>query len=459
MLKIWASNISELVKTVVLDDEEYLVCPVVMAVEGVMNGLFYSAQELGDHPEKWNGRPVVIDHPEFNGYPTSANTPTLFQTQTVGVIYNTYFNEVNRSLCAEAWLNKRKTEKISPEILEKLENNENIEVSTGLMLTAVECEGVHNGEGYKATAHDYHPDHLALLPNGVGACSWADGGGMPRINKAKRPKNIGARIVEMAMNAKRMSNEMSLDDKRRAVVSAFEWYSDSESVYVDAVFDNYVIYSHRKDSDWKIYRQSFEMSGEKAVPSGDPVEVQRKVEYVPVGNTQKPDGRVANKQKEKKMDREKVISALIGNEKTGFTDNHREFLESLTDEQLTSISENAPEVEVPAPVETNEEQETADTSVEDVLNSVPPQYRGMFEDMHKSYEANRKTAIATIITNAKGLSEKSLGTLSLSDLQSLAASYVKETATNYGGRATARTTANETVEVPVLPVPSYKESK
>ena len=40
-----------------------------------------------------------------------------------------------------------------------------------------------NGKKYSAIAHNFAPDHLALLPDGGGACSWVDGAGMPRINE------------------------------------------------------------------------------------------------------------------------------------------------------------------------------------------------------------------------------------------------------------------------------------
>jgi hypothetical protein len=37
---------------------------------------------------------------------------------------------------------------------------------------------VWNGEEYEETLYDFIPDHIALLPNELGACSWADGCGV-----------------------------------------------------------------------------------------------------------------------------------------------------------------------------------------------------------------------------------------------------------------------------------------
>ena len=52
-----------------MDEVEYLVCPTILLVEGIMNNLFYGANECAKFPESWNGRPVVVDHPELLGKP------------------------------------------------------------------------------------------------------------------------------------------------------------------------------------------------------------------------------------------------------------------------------------------------------------------------------------------------------------------------------------------------------
>ena len=63
---------------------EYLVAPVIILVEGVHNGsggpALYTAEELSNHPSRWDGVPVVVDHPYYNdGTPASANSPEVIE--------------------------------------------------------------------------------------------------------------------------------------------------------------------------------------------------------------------------------------------------------------------------------------------------------------------------------------------------------------------------------------------
>ena len=81
------------IKLVVHQEKAHLVVPVVMMVEGVHNGsqgpLLHEITELGKFPESWNGRPVVIYHPEDeDGNPISANSPEVIDKVTVGRVYN-----------------------------------------------------------------------------------------------------------------------------------------------------------------------------------------------------------------------------------------------------------------------------------------------------------------------------------------------------------------------------------
>ena len=82
-----------------LNGKNYLVAPVVMAVEGVMNDLLYPAEELGMYVEAWNGRPVTLFHPRNDDGYISANSPDVAESVHLGMIYNTKF--VENSLRAE----------------------------------------------------------------------------------------------------------------------------------------------------------------------------------------------------------------------------------------------------------------------------------------------------------------------------------------------------------------------
>ena len=167
--------------------KKHLVVPVVMMVEGVHCGsagpLFHSIEELGKYPASWNGIPVSIQHPEQDGQYISANSPEVLERQTVGQVFNTR-TEGNK-LKAECWVDIERIMSISPEAYAYLNSKRPLEVSIGVFTDDVDTEGEWNGEHYSAVATNHRPDHLALLPGGTGACSWADGAGI-RINSKQK---------------------------------------------------------------------------------------------------------------------------------------------------------------------------------------------------------------------------------------------------------------------------------
>jgi len=190
---------------------EHLIVPVVMMVEGVHHGshgpLLHEITELGKIPQSWNGRPVVINHPEVDGVNVSANDPLIAENQVVGTVYNTRVE--GNKLMAEAWLDSLKLQEISLEAFNHIKNGEPLEVSLGMFTEDDFTEGEWNGEHYDAIARNHRPDHLALLPGSVGACSMADGCGIransDHSDKEDDPKpmfNINKKEVqEMAENA------------------------------------------------------------------------------------------------------------------------------------------------------------------------------------------------------------------------------------------------------------------
>jgi len=164
--------------------EKHLVVPVVMMVEGVHNGshgpLYHPAEELGKFPESWNGIPVIVRHPQKDGVYVSANSPDIVDDQVIGRVYNTKFED--GKLKAEVWINEHKASLVYPEILSCLRKGQPIDVSVGVFTDDEYISGEWNGEKYVGIAKNHRPDHLALLPNERGACSWTDGCGI-RLNK------------------------------------------------------------------------------------------------------------------------------------------------------------------------------------------------------------------------------------------------------------------------------------
>lgn len=163
------------------DGIEHIIVPVVMMTEGVRSGsdgpILHSSEELAHIVAAWNGIPVVINHPQNNeGMYISANEPSV---QNVGKIFNAKFED--GKLKAEAWINPNKLKSVSAEALSYLHNQQPLEVSVGVFTDTEYKEGEFAGITYNGIARNYRPDHLALLPGGVGACSWEDGCGI-RVN-------------------------------------------------------------------------------------------------------------------------------------------------------------------------------------------------------------------------------------------------------------------------------------
>jgi hypothetical protein len=167
----------------------HIIVPVVMIREGVLNGshgpLLHNAEEFGKFIAAWNGIPVVVNHPKRDGMDVSANIPEVIDTEIVGRVYNT--NVEGKKLKAEAWLDEERLQKVSPVAMQAIIDHAPLDVSVGVFNDEDDTPGdyeLEDGqkEHYESIARNHRPDHLALLPGGKGACSWADGCGIRNNN-------------------------------------------------------------------------------------------------------------------------------------------------------------------------------------------------------------------------------------------------------------------------------------
>jgi len=159
-----------------LNGQEHLVLPVIGMREGVMNGMFYSADQIQANVETWAGVPIPVGHPMKDGKHVSANDPEIESNTNIGTVYNPRFD--NGELKAEFWINIDKAKSLGFEdLVTRLEAGETVDVSTGLRNTPIDQAGIYNNTSYTRVANDIRPDHLAILPDEKGACSVADGCG------------------------------------------------------------------------------------------------------------------------------------------------------------------------------------------------------------------------------------------------------------------------------------------
>lgn len=169
-----------------LDGRAHVVAPIVALVAGVVNGELVTADELTAFAAAWNGRPVPLRHPQdAAGQFISANSPEVIAASVIGQVFEMHV-EGDR-LLGEMWLDVEKCERLGGDALralQRLEAGEVIEVSTAYFCDQESAEGVFDGKRYAAVQHHLRPDHVALLPDEVGACSIADGCGVGRFNQS-----------------------------------------------------------------------------------------------------------------------------------------------------------------------------------------------------------------------------------------------------------------------------------
>jgi hypothetical protein len=175
------ANLSGKVRRVVHNGREYLVAPLTLIVPGVLPGskgaLYYPLEEISRDPSQWNGVPLTVYHPIVNGRHVSAQSPDVLEAQGIGFVQKA---RVDGRLIAEGWFDVEKTKRVDNRVYSCLVSGRPIELSTGLY---TENEPVprgtsFNGRGYDYTARNYKADHVAILPDQVGACSLNDGCGV-----------------------------------------------------------------------------------------------------------------------------------------------------------------------------------------------------------------------------------------------------------------------------------------
>lgn len=179
-----------------LDGREHVIVPATIIVAGVLNGELVPPEALADFAEGWNGRPVPIRHPQDEaGNYIIANDPGVIESQVVGQLFNMAFD--TDRIKGEMWLDVVKAQRLGAEattLLQRLEAGEVVELSTGYYAHVEPSAGTYKGQSYTGIQGDLVPDHVALLPDEVGACSVADGCGAGRWNALRQAQGAALRV-------------------------------------------------------------------------------------------------------------------------------------------------------------------------------------------------------------------------------------------------------------------------
>jgi len=221
------------IKTITEGDKATHIVPAIIIGEAVLLGVGYeypelvSRQMIINFAHKWNDTPVVIYHTW-----DSAKELETIEASLVGRIYKPEilmneedddFEEPIRLLVElhinEAWLLKQKKGK---DILDRILRGEMIEVSSGYYLTKfLRQSGKFNDKDFGGIQEDADPDHLAILPDQIGAYSIGMGGGLNRMNQEgeTQPLITNTEKGAVGMFKKRLLSNGSLSE---AVVTAMD---------------------------------------------------------------------------------------------------------------------------------------------------------------------------------------------------------------------------------------------
>lgn len=326
---------SYVIREETLEGRKHIVVPVVMMVEGVHAGsggpLLYVKEEFGKIPGSWDGIPVSIQHPEDNSGPISANSPEIINSQTVGRIFHTRLD--NNRLCAEAWIDVEKITALSPEALAHINHGKPLEVSTGIFTEDDATPGEWGGMGYVATALNYRPDHLALLPGGQGACNWSDGCGI-RVNKKNgEPMELFKTLKEIGKKGLTVIqfNQVGFREISQKIQSKLDnMDTDTRLHFLEEVFESDFIFSIRHNMPGgdgvDLFRRTYEVNEDGSIEfTGEPTPVIRNIEFVDA-NSKKKEG---VKAMAKKTCCPEQVNLIIQSKNTRYTEEHRGYLEGL----------------------------------------------------------------------------------------------------------------------------------
>jgi hypothetical protein len=391
------------------EGRRHLVAPVVLMVEGVHRGAagayFYPASELSQFAVAWNGRPLPVFHPREGGDYVTANDPQIIEEWSVGQLFNVRFNSDVAKLVGEVWIDEEKARTLSPEVLSLVQGGRRLEVSTGLYSDDDGTPGTWNGEEYKATIRNIRPDHLALLPGGVGACSWEDGCGVrasargtartphfsgtettlradvrellnkhfdtePEVNEPMKKEPLPSRLMEslglkMLISARKLGltdNEASHEEMRARLQRAVDALDNEGWLhFVRAVYDSFFVYEARGNNPSetgasrvsKMYKRGYsvnEDSGEVTL-ANNAQEVREEINYVPVANADSTASDEGEQTNEENVDMKKndIIQALIACPHTNFDAEDESWLNNLETEQLEKLRVLEPPTKPSAP--------------------------------------------------------------------------------------------------------------
>lgn len=416
------------------DGKDYLVAPVVLLVEGVHNEFYYPAEEMKLTAHLWNGVDVPVLHPqdEEGNFISVTSHPKIIEDCCIGRLWNVRYEEGDNThpprLKGEVWIDREKLNKISPESFELMATDK-MEVSTGLIATEDGLSGAWKDESYLSTLSGFIPDHLALLPGEFGACSREDGCGI-RANKftkgadrlAKLDLFLNESLKKIELNF--LSNKESFGQVKEAIQAKLNGMDQPNKQpvplfhYLESTYDDYFIYEVMGSDGNGLFKLNYTINENgEAEFSGDPVPIKRVQSYEEIKT---------NKRRTKSMSNGKeccaeLIDALIANEATQYTEDHRGMLEELPEDVLKVMAE-VPKVEKEEETDPTDETVTEPSNEEAIQAAVEKRIANdpIMQEQKRLYDQKKESLIQGLLANKRNeFTEEELKAKDIRELERL----------------------------------------
>jgi hypothetical protein len=466
------SNSSRSTRRDFIGPHEYLVASATLIVPGVLNGnqgpILYTSDENKINVAAWNHVPLTDDHPS---QPTSARTPDVLKDIYLGVLLNAHVNSKGQ-LKGELWFDIEALNENRPGWVSRIESGTQVELSTGLGLDLNQTPGVTNsGEEYKAIAHNYKPDHVAILFEKKGACSLKDGCGVNNsksceCGNCQKAKTHTVKFF-LTENAK---TKRSHDEIHHLLSQALNPNPESalaQHTWIQSVYDKTLIYERGGD----LFKVSYVIDKDDSVTFGERLQVEKKIDYVPVSNvdedendSEKKNGLIRGQKELTQVTKVDFNHFFKGTDMTGFnrdvvinglitncecwTEEDKDVLNGFSDDKLKALAtseskriaaeKKVVELTVNAstmPKDDEEEEEETDKdkkkkgekkdkgevmnnagvgmgespkTMDEFFASAPPEVREVFNQAKKISDTNKQKMIDRLVENATDEKKDSL---------------------------------------------------
>jgi len=300
-----------------------------------MNGILYPNKEVKASFQQLHDLPAPNGHPIINGVHVSAFKPASMNAFNVGGFVRNPKMKGKKVfvdfLIDEDVANKSDDGK---EIIRRIENSEQIGVSTGLNINQLAPKNGKDdlGEPFSKVGSGFNFDHVAILLNEKPAGAHA--GTELVLNTANKDDPI--HVVNLVMNDPEQLNMNLNSDHALSASDIHEQLNrliatDNEEIHKHVIDffpeDKTFLFVMSSSNNRKTFQQSFAIGNDLIALVGEPVEVVLTQKVTPVMQTNE----------ENDMNKELMILAIIANTHNAFTGDDKARLEAMSESQLVNV--------------------------------------------------------------------------------------------------------------------------